>query len=386
MPVNFGTNADTAPARRILILMPGPNYRLSATMEKRLSMLSREFSGIVLTTSNKAWKAQVCAFEVIAIREGNGRISGLFRYLIAVRDLVRRAKEGRQGFELIVTYDPLRSGLVATIARRWAGAKVICELNGDYADPANYMDVASALARYLKRSLYVQVARFVLSRVNGIKILYEKQLAALDIQNSTQIVRRYPNLVNTQAFVNSGEKQTILSVGFPMYVKGMDVLIESFRRISGDIPGWGLVIVGYYPNKADFDVYIQGHPAISVIDPVPQHKLAEIVGECGMFVLASRTEAMGRVLVEAMAAAKPRIGTSVGGIPTIIEHNMDGILVEPGNVNQLADAILVLARDQDLRRRLGESARNRVKELFDPEAWWRETRSHYLAVCDAGVK
>ena len=66
----------------------------------------------------------------------------------------------------------------------------------------------------------------------------------------------------------------------------------------------------------------------------------EIMPVMDILVLPSLNEGMGRVLVEAMAAGKPIVASSVGGIPDLVQHNHNGLLVPPGDEKALAEAIL----------------------------------------------
>jgi glycosyltransferase involved in cell wall biosynthesis len=89
--------------------------------------------------------------------------------------------------------------------------------------------------------------------------------------------------------------------------------------------------------------------------------------EADVFCLPSRREGLPMALVEAMAFELPVVTTPVGAIPALVEHDRTGLLVEPGNVAQLAEAIARLAKEDDLRRRLGEAAGKRVRELCSPD-------------------
>ena len=71
------------------------------------------------------------------------------------------------------------------------------------------------------------------------------------------------------------------------------------------------------------------------------------------------------VLIEAMAMKIPVISTTVTGIPEIVENEVSGILVPPNDENALAEAIIKLIHDSNLRNELGENARKRIEERFD---------------------
>jgi glycosyltransferase involved in cell wall biosynthesis len=97
--------------------------------------------------------------------------------------------------------------------------------------------------------------------------------------------------------------------------------------------------------------------------------------------LPSRAEGVPMTLLEGMALGLPVLATTVGGIPDLVDEE-SGVLVRPGDVPALADAIAALARDPDGRRRMGEAARRRATRLADPvavAAAWRETYAACLA-------
>lgn len=78
-------------------------------------------------------------------------------------------------------------------------------------------------------------------------------------------------------------------------------------------------------------------------------------------------DAFPLAVLETMAMGKPVIGTRVGGIPEMIEHDVSGILVQPADTSMLARAMYDLASDSRLAERLGIAARERVAQEFSPQ-------------------
>jgi glycosyltransferase involved in cell wall biosynthesis len=85
---------------------------------------------------------------------------------------------------------------------------------------------------------------------------------------------------------------------------------------------------------------------------------------CEIFVLPSRSEPFGIVIIEAMACARPVVATAVGGIPEIVEQEKTGILVEPNNPPALAEGLRRVLTDNALQRSLAENAYASVMERF----------------------
>jgi glycosyltransferase involved in cell wall biosynthesis len=92
-----------------------------------------------------------------------------------------------------------------------------------------------------------------------------------------------------------------------------------------------------------------------------------ILRRLSVFALSSRSESCPNALLEAMALGLPCVATRVGGVPEIIEHGGNGLLSPPGNPEELARRILMLLRDEGLRRRLGAEAVTTVRERFSLE-------------------
>lgn len=162
-------------------------------------------------------------------------------------------------------------------------------------------------------------------------------------------------------------------VGRLLPVKGID----DFVRMAAKLIDRGLDvccrIVG--GESAEAPGYRQGLQ--NVVDELNIAHAVEFVGyqpdvrpflhDSDVLVCASHREPFGRVLIEAMACGVAVVGTSVGGIPEVVENGVTGVLVPPGGAAALADAVERLLRDGGLRREMGEKGRRRVEELFSEE-------------------
>jgi glycosyltransferase involved in cell wall biosynthesis len=86
---------------------------------------------------------------------------------------------------------------------------------------------------------------------------------------------------------------------------------------------------------------------------------------------------MGRVLIETMAAGKPRIGSNVDGIPTVINNGVDGLLVESENIDDLANKLEMLMSNPDLRYKLGKAGEIRAKKEFTEDVYIKNLENFY---------
>lgn len=84
-----------------------------------------------------------------------------------------------------------------------------------------------------------------------------------------------------------------------------------------------------------------------------------------LFALSSRWEGSPLAVMEAMAAGLPVVAAAVGGVPELVEHEVTGLLIPPGEVSRAAEALRALARDPEMRRRLGAAGRQKAVQFSD---------------------
>ncbi len=154
----------------------------------------------------------------------------------------------------------------------------------------------------------------------------------------------------------------ITTVAGMMHRKGIAELITAFETILHTIPGAHLYLVGEGPERLLFEAQAAASPAAANIhfegmqaDP-RGHLLATDV-----FVLASRRESFGLALIEARQAGCAIVASNVDGIPELLGHGDLGLLVPPQNPPALAEAIVKLLTDPDLRNSLKQKARENLK-------------------------
>ncbi|MCI0614630.1 glycosyltransferase, partial [bacterium] len=90
-----------------------------------------------------------------------------------------------------------------------------------------------------------------------------------------------------------------------------------------------------------------------------------LMGCADVFLLPSEFESFGLVALEAMSCEVPVVATNVGGIPEVVKHGETGFLGELGNVNQMAEQVLTILKNPDLKAKMAAAGRRRAVELFD---------------------
>jgi len=159
-----------------------------------------------------------------------------------------------------------------------------------------------------------------------------------------------------------GKKELVVgSVGWLLPVKGPLNLLKAMERVWQTYPDTRLLFVGKGELEGSLKKEALGmgfSDRVSFLgwrDDIP-----EIMHLIDIFVLPSLNEGMGRVLVEAMAAGRPVVASNVGGIPGLISHEENGLLLPPGNIEALAEGIELLLSDEAKRKRLGENGKKDV--------------------------
>jgi glycosyltransferase involved in cell wall biosynthesis len=371
--------------KRILFISPGPVVHQKSN--EKLKMLSEYFSGTILTSSartNIINRKHIHNFDFHCMKF-NRKIHALSRlkFIFYVLIFCFKCRLKKEKYDLITTYDPLISGLTGMLGAGILGTKFAPEVNGVFTSPAEYMDEKDNPLTPVKKILYIFVEGQVLKRADGIKVLFPNQLDYFGKKVEGKKIHCFSNLVEIEMFLDctaKEQKKEILFVGFPFYRKGVDIIIDAFKLISEDYPDWRLKILGWFPRTEVLMKHIGGHPKIDYVPPVEHSEMPAHIGSCAIFVLPSRSEAMGRILIETMAAGKPRIGSNVDGIPTVIHDGIDGLLFENENVSDLADKLRRLINDGSLRKSLGDAGRQRALKQFTRDVYVENLRHFFLDV------
>lgn len=150
--------------------------------------------------------------------------------------------------------------------------------------------------------------------------------------------------------------------------KGIPFLLEAWKTVAGAVSGARLVLLGDGPLLGEMKraveelnisdtVYFAGH----VSDVADHLRAADI------FVLPSLQEGMPNALLEAMACGLPAVATKIGGVVDIVRDGENGILVEPGNPEALAEGVSRLLADSSCAERIGRAAAATISQHFSLE-------------------
>jgi glycosyltransferase involved in cell wall biosynthesis len=158
----------------------------------------------------------------------------------------------------------------------------------------------------------------------------------------------------------------ILNVGHMAPEKGQVVLAQAFAQIAKRNPQWKLLFAGHDQTGASVRQLRRISREQGLEDRIlllgEQSDAAGLMSRSAIYVQPSLSEALGLALQEALFFACPAIGSRVGGIPELIDDGRTGLLVQPGNVAQLAAALENLINDKSRRENLGRAAAVSIRE------------------------
>ncbi len=248
-------------------------------------------------------------------------------------------------------YSSWRQRLLATIAFRTPD-KIYCVSQ----DIANNLEKHRLVA---KKRLAVQA--------NGIPLPTDKELQPTTLTREQLGIQKEATIFGT--------------VGRLARVKRQERLLNAVAALAKQGRKVYLIIIGDGPLRKELESHASKleishlvHFSGFQLDPLPYLALLDI------FVLTSDSEGLPMALLEAWAARKPVVVTAVGGLPEIIEDNKNGLLLPPGEQEQLVEALASLTTDPDRRKRLGNSGHSLVSEKYSADKIARAYREEYLSL------
>jgi glycosyltransferase involved in cell wall biosynthesis len=160
--------------------------------------------------------------------------------------------------------------------------------------------------------------------------------------------------------------------------KGLEHLLGALTLGSLGSRSWRLLVVGDGPLRSAIEESAASAGLGSrVIFAGFQHDVSPWFAAMDAFVLPSMTEGTPMALLEAMTHGVPVIASAVGGVPAVVSHRANGVLVPPGDRRALSAALCEIASDGALRRSLSAAGHETVRKQYDVHAWAAAVRSVY---------
>lgn len=352
-----------------LQIFPGPEQRENGRLVTRIESISRFSAGTIVSMSGANETFQIANYKIVLVGYSRYKVISNIKLLVRVLYEAMHLKI-KGNFDLVVCYDPLKIGLYGLITKIIYRTKLLVEVNSEF-DSADLYNFRPGLMGHIKKLAYPNVKRFVLYWANGVKGLFHGQLDGVNLRTKTKVDYFFDHTpIKTNAY-EANEQNIVLTLGFPAIIKGMDLLIRAFQELPEENNDWTLEIYGWFDDYDTKQLHIlaNGCDRIKINKPLEFSQVPAKIDDCNLFVLASRTEGVPRVLLESMARGRARIGSRVGGVPSIIEHGVDGILFDKENVKQLTTALNNMMNSEERRKEMASNGLARFEREFTLEKY-----------------
>lgn len=260
--------------------------------------------------------------------------------------------------------------MICTIGNGVTVKGVICERG--FSDMC-YREGCISRWRYYSQSVWRRFNKLLFKR--HVKALISPSMALKRGLKNYGLKSIYiPNYVDTLRFLPSppgtnGRK--ILCACHLFSSKGVHYLLKAFQNVIGKVPSTRLDIVGEGPEKESLEelcISLKIQNSVRFYGEVSHVELADFYSKASVVVLPSVVaENCPLVVLEAMASARPVIGSRIGGIPELILENETGLLFNPGDIDELSEKIVQLLLNPERAEKMGRFGRERVEKEFSAQ-------------------
>jgi glycosyltransferase involved in cell wall biosynthesis len=250
--------------------------------------------------------------------------------------------------------------LLGLAFRRRGRPALVVETHGDWRAETR---LAGSRVRLLLVPLADFAARYALRRADALRAVSPFTAGLAERAAGVAPVESFPTYTDLTAFETQPvrplpERPCALFVGMLERTKDIAALVEAWPRVVQKVPDARLVVVGRGALTDLVERLRDDYPdRVEHVPELPPSGVAERMDASTCLVLPSRSEGLGRVILETFARGRPVVATRVGGIPDVVEDGVTGLLVESGDVEALAEALARLLADRALAERMGGAAR-----------------------------
>jgi glycosyltransferase involved in cell wall biosynthesis len=341
------------PAKPRVLFVGRTRYRLplSASLARKFEALGDELELHVLASALPGSPTRDETFTLA--RPLPGLVDGIAFWLALPSRIARLLRTFRPD---AIVCQTAHDAAAALLARRLAGApaRIVVEVHGDWRTSTR---LYGSSARRLLSHLGDAVAAAALRRADAVRTVspFTAQLVrGLGLESTAD----FPAYMDLEPFLAEPRPlpsaPSALFVGVLEAYKNVDGLAAAWRLAAQELPGASLRLVGKGSKAAVAESLVRMGVRWDV--ELSSAEVAQAMDDAWVLVLPSRSEGMGRVLVEAFCRGRAVVGTRAGSIPDLVEDGVSGVLVPPDDPQALADALVRVLGDRAVAERLGEGA------------------------------
>ena len=348
-------------------LWAGAETQVAAAMAYLAQQPGIELSALLLNDGRLADELRRLNVTVMVLDETRSSVLGV---LLGLRRTLREHPCD------LVHVHKYKEGVLGTLAARLAGVPLVVRTMHGLAEPFRGWE-------HLKNRAYTALDRSTFQLFGDLVIAVSQRMAetlwesgyrptmVTCIQNGLDLNRLVTTRPSADVRRDLGlepDAMLIGTVGRLSLVKGHASLLQAAARVLERESRARFLFAGDGPLQDE----LMTMAARLKIDRAclfigSRRDVYDVVAALDIFVLPSLNEGLPMSLLEAMALGRPVIASDVGGIPEVMQHRVNGLLVPPGDAQQLAAACLELAFDRDLAAALGARARQTIEAAFTHE-------------------
>ena len=300
-------------------------------------------------------------------------------------------------FEMVFRFLACRANLIHFHAPNFWGAALVVLLKPR--SPLLVTHHADVEGRRLLRTLLLPLYKLILSRAVYVTVSSLKNYRlSKDLRCDTEKVVEIPFGLKPSLYEKSVRFEDVQDdasgpvvfgfCGRLVWYKGLEILLEAFQRVEGG----ALWIIGDGPLRQKIEALARKlgvENRLTFYGRVSDNRKIELIKAMDVFVLPSThiTETFGISQMEAQMCGVPCISSNLPtGVSDVVDPNVTGLLVEPGNVEDLAQAMQRMLSDTDFRLRCGYQARKRAVRLFSESAFHSRYLKLVTTIMDKGGK
>ena len=335
----------------------------------KFKSLSKVCNPIVFAFSDKKSTTVIEGVETIFIKKNKNRFLNylkiIFLFFFKIPSIVKN-----QNVEIICLQDPITGFFVIlSLKIRKLPVKIVVETHGDFIDTINLEK--NLLLPNVYSSIFSYLAKYSIKNadlIRSISDFTEKQVLKFGYEGAFV---RFPAWINIENYLNAEIDRSfidtfkIIFVGSVTERKNPKIIIESIETIDTKI---SIEIIGQTPNlkylKELKELISQSkHSQNIILTPfIPSKELIKKYSSANLFILPSKSEGLGRVIIEAQSTACPVLVSSNTGMTDLIIENETGYIFENNNKQDLKDKIEYIIKNYDTAVQAGLNSREFVKD------------------------
>jgi glycosyltransferase involved in cell wall biosynthesis/2-polyprenyl-3-methyl-5-hydroxy-6-metoxy-1,4-benzoquinol methylase len=289
--------------------------------------------------------------------------------------------------DLVIAESPYEAMAALPGRRLHPRPKLLVELHGD---PTAATRFYGSRGRRLYAGLADRVALAGLRRADATRAVSSSTAAIARRATGREPVAVFPTYFDLESFQSEQSplprRPRASFVGALQRYKNPTALAGAWRLVASRLPEACLVVVGDGPQRPVVDALVAEFPLnVEAIPRLSPSGVARVLDQSTLLVLSSESEGLPRVVLEAFARGRPVVSFDVGGIADAVKSGRNGLLVPPGDIRALADALTRVLSDRGFTERLGRAA-SEDAELFrwTPERYAQSLREAVDRVLGGG--